>query len=791
MINYKKCILLWTLPGLIFFCFHLTMIAQTYRALLVGINNYKPEEPVETHPCRNVEKVKNLFGCLNDVEAMKGILISRFYFEPGNIHVLTNELATRDKILSGIDTHLIKEAAPGDVCVFYFAGHGSRVKNSKSNEPDKKDETLVPVDWYRYGDIRDKELKRLFIAVLDKRANLTVIIDACHSGSISRGLPVPLVFRSLPESKCDVADPPDNETEPAERGALILSSARDFQAAVEKKVENGDYYGLFTWALLKVLRSVPVNEPIGNILLRANALMHSEGLKQDAALNTLNMEVLPRLRNKPLFGSYTGRDLGIAASVAEVRWNTVKLLAGYAAGIRKNCVLQKIAENHRNSTVRVKVTKVYGLNLCLAKVIQGDDGNIKVGDLFEIYRWVAPREERMKVWIPVSSLSQKDLLAFSREAARLKNTNYIRWVDDPTEISPTYIMSWDNVQGSWVLETGDGKMMVLGENPKSPAILKKILSSSPAGREKARFFLQLPLSSEMEKIMVPEIELYHDAIEIVSCHLDAHYILVGRFGRNGYSYAWVLPNMAMETGPLPVEAITMPIKTQWITARKTRRENRKAAVELRNILLKLVKIRAWLQLSSPPEKGDFPYHLALKQAKTGEVKTSGPLLEGEKYRLELRAYKEKPGIEIHGRYVYVFSINSSGEGTLLFPPHYRRNSGNYFPAVEEFQKEIQLGDKALFTVGAPFGVDTYFLLTSEEAIANPEVLDFEGVRGSPPPGKNYTSLEKLLYGLGSSYRGSPPVTYTNWSIQRLPILSIPRGDLKSIWTRETSAKAFD
>jgi len=134
--------------------------AQTRRAFLVGINNYKPKGEVNRHLCR--KKWKNLCGCINDVEAIKGMLISRFYFKEKNIHLLKNEKATRDNILSGIETYLIKEAVPGDVCVFYFAGHGSQVKNSKSNEPDKKDETLVPADWYRgVGDIRDKELKKV------------------------------------------------------------------------------------------------------------------------------------------------------------------------------------------------------------------------------------------------------------------------------------------------------------------------------------------------------------------------------------------------------------------------------------------------------------------------------------------------------------------------------------------------------------------------------------------------------------------------------------------------------
>jgi hypothetical protein len=786
-----------TLLCVIFFCLHLTMIAQTRRAFLVGINNYKPGEPVEKQLCRKVEKVKNLYGCINDVEAIKGILISRFYFKPENIHVLKNEEATRNNILSGIETNLIEEAAPNDVCVFYFAGHGSRVKNSKSNEPDKKDETLVPADWYRgVGDIRDKELKKLFNRILDKKANLTVIIDACHSGSISRGIPVKVDYRFMPENECDVAESPDKAKEPAERGALILSASRDFQMAAEIEDENGDCYGLFTWALLKILRSIHFDEPIENILLRVNALMQSEGIKLEINLNAPTLEALSELRKKPLFGAKPGKDSGAVAAVVKVRGKRITFQAGLAAGIRKNCELKNITVKQDKPVVRVQVTEVYGLNFCLAEVISGDAGKISVGDFFEIDRWVAPREARMRVWIPGSNLSGEMLLRISRQIAGLKNSNHIQWVEDPTETNPTHIMSW--YQSSWRIVTRDGKVMELGKQPRAAAIIEKIMKSRPVGSKKPRLFLRLPLSSRMQKIIASEIKHYSDSIKILTSSQGAHYILVGRLSGESIEYAWMLPNMSRQEAnktkvfaggvrkaqsamrhapsPWPPEAITMPIRSLWITAGK---ENRKAAVELRDTLLGLVKIRAWLQLSSPPDKGDFPYRLALKHAKTGEVKTSGPLLEGEEYKLVLRAYKEKPGIKINERYVYVFSINSSGEGTLLFPPRHRRNSENYFPAVDEFKREIHLSDKALFTIGDPFGMDTYFLLTSEEPITNPEVLDFKGVRGKPPPGKNYTPLEKLLYGLGSSYRGRPPTTHINWSIQRLPILSIPRRDLKT------------
>ncbi len=774
--NSRKWVFILVFLGAILLYFDSTMMAQTRRALLVGINKYEPEEPIKKPLCRKVEGVSNLLGSINDVEAMKGVLISRFYFKAQNIHVLKDEEATRQNILSGIETHLVKEAASGDVCVFYFAGHGSRMKNSKSSEPDKKDETLVPFDWYRVDqDIRDKELKKLFNRILDKKAKLTVIIDACHSGSISRGLPAPMRTRSMLESTCDAAEPPDREPEPAIRGALILSAARDFQRAYEMKAGDGNYYGVFTWALLKVLRSVPKDEPVNSIFLRVNALIKSEGMRPriEISLHDPNLELLSELREQPLFGKTPGKDRGIVMAAAKVQGKRIRLLAGYAAGIREACELNKIPEGKKDgeepkeSPVRVRVEKVYGLNLCRAVIIQGDAGEIKVGDLFEIERWVASQEARLRVFLSKSNLSHKTLLDLSRVAEALRNPSQIRWVDDPTGATPTHIMSWKESQ--WWLQTRDGKTIKLGKSPGTDTILKSIMSCYPAGHEKPLFFLHLPLSSEIQKIMAPEIECYKDSIEIMPSSRDAHYILVGRHSGKNTEYAWAMPNMIREEG----EGFAMPLRTRWITVGRDELSRLKAVNDLCKNLLQLVKIRAWLQLSSPPDRGHFPYRLALKNAKTGKTKTSGPLMEGETCGLVLRAYKEKPVKKIHGSYVYVFSIDSYGKGTLLFPPRHRRNSENYFPASDEFQTEIQLGDKELFKIGKPFGIDTYFLLTTEEAITNLEVLDFKGVRREPYQVKQYTPLERLLYGLDLGDRGRPLVTHMNWSIEWLPLLSKP------------------
>jgi hypothetical protein len=748
--------------SVIFLFFCSTVTAQTRKALLVGINKYEPEKPVKT-PCRG-EGI-DLYGSINNVEVMKGLLVSRFGFFPEHVHVLTNKTATRQNILLSIEKYLVKDTSPGDVCVFYYSGHGSQVKNSESTEPDKKDETLVPFDWYRVNqDIRDKELKKLYNRVLDKKAHLTVIVDACHSGSISRGIPVRLRSLAMPENTCPVAEPSGKEKEPGERGALILSAAMDFQLAVQRPYNN-DMYGAFTWALLKVLRSAPNCEPAQNVLFKVRALIQSEGLFQEP-----NLEGLPKLIKGPLFGPAPAKDPGIMVAVIKVDGKEIIFQGGIAAGIRKGCELQKVVEMGKESTVKVRVTEMYGLNRCQAEVISGDAASIKIGDFFNIHRWVVSPASRMRVWIPNGILTHRDLLNMCRGIEPLRNSNHIIWVDDPTEVTPTHIMSWGG--SHWCLQARNGKTTKLGKGLSAETILRTIMLAHTAGKEKPRFFLHLPPSVETQKIMEPEIKFYSDSIEKLPTDEDAHYVLVGRYVGDEISYAWVLPNVTWEEG----KRFALPIRTKWLELWKEGKANRKAVIILFDTLRRLVKVRSWMQLSSPPDKGTFPYHLALKSAKTGKVRTEGPLLEGDTYALVLRSHKDQMDQKVYARYVYVFSIDSEGKGTLLFPPFHRGNSENYFPVGGKFKKEIQLWDRALFKIGKPFGMDTYFLLTTEEPITHPEVLDFEGVRGELPPGEGYTPLERLLYGLGSGYRGGISATYINWSIQRLPILCKPRNE---------------
>ncbi|ACC84953.1 caspase family protein [Nostoc punctiforme] len=153
-------------------------------ALLVGINNYL-----------NNERGDNLRGCITDVDLQEKLLTHRFGFEPNNILKLTSDPAdkqpTRKNILEAFEEHLIKQAKPGDVVVFHFSGHGSRLPDPDPIQQCRNDNynsTLVPSDDGANGVTQDIMGRTLFLLISAlKTENVTVVLDSCFSGGGTRG----------------------------------------------------------------------------------------------------------------------------------------------------------------------------------------------------------------------------------------------------------------------------------------------------------------------------------------------------------------------------------------------------------------------------------------------------------------------------------------------------------------------------------------------------------------------------------------------------------------------------
>ncbi|MEO1263148.1 MAG: caspase family protein [Bacteroidota bacterium] len=135
----------------------------------------------------------------NDVPLVKNALLKQGYAD-GQIHVLENEDATKQGIIRAFQKQLIKRVKKGDLVYFHFSGHGQQVIDNNQDEFDGFDEALVPYDSpleYVEGKytgenlLRDEELGQLLDKVrakLGPTGNLLAVIDACHSGTGTRGM---------------------------------------------------------------------------------------------------------------------------------------------------------------------------------------------------------------------------------------------------------------------------------------------------------------------------------------------------------------------------------------------------------------------------------------------------------------------------------------------------------------------------------------------------------------------------------------------------------------------------
>jgi hypothetical protein len=79
-----------------------------------------------------------------------------------------------------------------------------------------------------------------------------------------------------------------------------------------------------------------------------------------------------------------------------------------------------------------------------------------------------------------------------------------------------------------------------------------------------------------------------------------------------------------------------------------------------------------------------------------------------------------------------------------------------------------------FTIQAPFGIDTFVMLTTRTPLPDPGVLEGAAAltRALQPAGAD--PLARLLAQVGAGTRsGPPPPTQLEWSIERLTIESVP------------------
>ncbi|MFC1236307.1 caspase family protein [Vibrio sp. F74] len=271
-----------------------SVTAQKY-ALLVGVGDYP-----------NLPESAQLLGPENDIEIIQNVLFKN-KFDKKHIHSLVTkqsfESPTRDNILTRLE-QLVTVASEDDFFYLHFSGHGSRqpAKAQSNDEADGLDEIFLPTDvgeWNKEtgvveNAIVDNEIAYYINAIRDRGADVWIVFDSCHSGTMTRGAAMPDIrFRQVAPSILDIPKIPankprsttsvpfsqwnvpshdkdtglqkalfhaDTNSVSTSRGELIaFSAAQSTQTTPEMKLPRSNdasrFHGLFTYALMDVLGS--------------------------------------------------------------------------------------------------------------------------------------------------------------------------------------------------------------------------------------------------------------------------------------------------------------------------------------------------------------------------------------------------------------------------------------------------------------------------------------------------------------------------------------------------------
>ena len=252
--------------------------------LFVGINKYSGG-------------INPLNGCVNDATRMRDAMISKFGFQAADTTLLTDEAATREAILTNLQKYQA-QAGVGDLLVMHYSGHGTLFPDKYSEEQDETkmiymerpndqgvmevmyergtyDSAIVPVDarertsgkpWRNL--ILDDELYAILGAITRKGAQVVLISDSCHSGSIERakfkdtdeyknaqprmqGLAKVFGAKSFADLKLDAPATTRAATLPPAKGLYVaLTGSRDDEFSLDVRLKDGTSTGLFTYMAL-------------------------------------------------------------------------------------------------------------------------------------------------------------------------------------------------------------------------------------------------------------------------------------------------------------------------------------------------------------------------------------------------------------------------------------------------------------------------------------------------------------------------------------------------------------
>ncbi len=226
-----------------------------HHAVLIGIKDYPDAMP--------------LYGPLNDVAAVKKVLVETYGFSGNNITVLLDRDATKSKILDTLSA-IQARTRPEDNIFIYYSGHGTSDFNPETGfSMGKATGAILPYDFKFFPNDIEKTLDRLIVGRrdlrpifegLDKERNLLVVFDACFSGNATRarnrqpGIPKyqPLPFSSR-RGRMPNTDAPVKISPYPYQNLVYISASDTTERAIDLPTGaryDGKAHGALTDALL-------------------------------------------------------------------------------------------------------------------------------------------------------------------------------------------------------------------------------------------------------------------------------------------------------------------------------------------------------------------------------------------------------------------------------------------------------------------------------------------------------------------------------------------------------------
>jgi len=236
----------------------------------------------------------------NDIPLIKTMLMNQG-FDEENIALLQDAEADKEGILKALNT-LIETVSEGDYVVVHYSGHGQQISDDNGDEIDGLDEALVTINApssykkkanYKGEDhLRDEELGNIIDLLrtkVGKNGQVVIILDACHSGTgtrgdgIVRGGEEPLIIPGQNVANNNAVEDEGfgmNESANKSRGNdedkapyILFAGAKFDELNYETKDENGKGVGSLSFAISKAFSEVKTNSTYQSVFARILEIM--------------------------------------------------------------------------------------------------------------------------------------------------------------------------------------------------------------------------------------------------------------------------------------------------------------------------------------------------------------------------------------------------------------------------------------------------------------------------------------------------------------------------------------